>query len=414
MTPRSARALALAALGEWRGGREFADAILHRFLERTPLATADRAFATELFYGVLRKLTLLDFWVSTLRTKSTDLETLDLVRLGLYQLFFLDTSEHAAVYETVALAGARRRSIVNAILRSAVRRKAELLGRAEVQPLSVRFSHPQFLLDRWLLRFSNEQVADLCQWNNTPPPVYARINQLKISVPQFLEKYRDSVPLPHADGFVSLGNPAEPVRAGECYIQDPSTTAACDLLDPQPDETILDACAAPGGKTAYIAQRMRNSGAIFATDRNADRVIQLSQNIDRLGVTNVHTAQIDWTKMNGDTENLPDKFDRILIDAPCSNTGVMRRRVDVRWRLTPRDFTRMQHEQLAIVRAVLPRLKSGGVLVYSTCSLEREENGDVIDAVLLEFPFLKLTDQRTVLPFVDRFDGAFAARLERT
>lgn len=412
MAPLSARALALTALREWRSGQQFADAILARLLRASDLAAPDRAFATELFYGVLRNLTLLDFWIGTLRSTHLDHDARDLLRLGIYQLFFLQTPEHAAVYETVELAGAKARSLINAVLRNALRKKEQLAENASAQDPSVRTSHPQFLIDRWEKNLGRENTAALCDWNNHPALVYARINQLKISVDEFLAKHSDSEPLPQRDNFVRLGSiPGDALAAGHCYIQDPSTASACLLLDPKPGERVLDACAAPGGKTAYLAELMKNDGFILACDRDQGRIRTLQDNLERLGVGIAQGVQHDWA---GGTP-LPDgaAFDRILIDAPCSNTGVMRRRVDVRWRLTAKDFPRMQEEQLRILRATVPFLKTGGIMVYSTCSIEPEENERIVAAILREFPFLKFGGQISLLPFRDGFDGAFAAKLVR-
>ena len=412
MAPPSARALALTALREWRSGHQFSDAILARLLRSSDLAAPDRAFATELFYGVLRNLSLLDFWIGTLLSGHLDRDARDLLRLGLYQLFLLQTPEHAAVFETVELAGARARSLVNAVLRSALRRKEELVANANTQDLSVRSSHPPFLIERWQKTFGPEATAALCEWNNQPAPIYARINRLKISVEEFLSKHPDVERLPKPDNFVRVTSiPNDALAAGYCYIQDASTAAACVLLDPEPGERVLDACAAPGGKTAYLAELMKNQGSILACDRDPGRIRTLQDNLERLGAGLAQCAQHDWASESPPPDG--EGFDRILIDAPCSNTGVMRRRVDVRWRLTAKDFLRMQNEQLRILRATIPLLKPGGVLVYSTCSIEPEENKEVVRLVIREFPFLKLVEQVSLLPFRDGVDGAFAAKLVR-
>jgi 16S rRNA (cytosine967-C5)-methyltransferase len=414
----SSRGLALVALQKWRASEQFADAILGQLLRSSDLAAPDRAFATELFYGVLRNLTLLDFWIDSLRSRHLDHDARDLLRLGFYQLFLLETPEHAAVFETVALAAKRSRSLINAVLRNATRGKADLLRKASEQELSVRTSHPQFLIDRWRQNFGEKNAEALCDWNNRPAPVYARINRIRISEEAFLvgsarcadriPQLRDGVPT----NFVRLTNvPHDALAAGHCYIQDPSTAAACLLLDPKAGERVLDACAAPGGKTAFIAELMTDHGFILACDRDQNRVETLRDNVERLGAGIVHSIRHDWTSGGG----LPAEaaFDRILVDAPCTNTGVMRRRVDLRWRLTPEDFSRMPAEQLAIVRATIPLLKPGGILVYSTCSIEPEENEEVVTAILREFPFLKLVEQVSLLPFRDGFDGAFAAKFVR-
>jgi 16S rRNA (cytosine967-C5)-methyltransferase len=413
----SSRALALAALNQWRGGKKFADAILGDLLRSSGLTTADRAFATELFYGVLRNLTLLDFWIDQLRSGRLDHDSRDLVRLGLYQLFLIQTPEHAAVFETVELASSKSRSLVNAILRNATRNKKTLKALGAKQDLSLRKSHPQFLIDRWQKNLGRQNTEALCDWNNEPPPVYARVNHLKISDAEFLAEVgsarcADRTPQRGVPtNFVRLTSiPENALAAGHCYIQDPSTAAACLLLDPQPGDRVLDACAAPGGKTGYVAELMKNTGLILACDRDERRVEILADNLKRLSVKIVQSIRHDWTKetLNGQTA-----FDRILIDAPCSNTGVMRRRVDVRWRLTLDDFARMAAEQLKIVRATVPLLKPGGSLVYSTCSLEPEENEEIVQRILKHFFFLKLVEQKSILPFRDGLDGAFAARLMR-
>jgi 16S rRNA (cytosine967-C5)-methyltransferase len=174
---------------------------------------------------------------------------------------------------------------------------------------------------------------------------------------------------------------------------------------------VLDACAAPGGKTGYIAELMRNEGLILACDRDTSRVRTLQENLERLGVGISRCVPRDFTSGNPLPETA--EFDRILIDVPCTNTGVMRRRADLRWRLRPESFSRMRVEQFGIARATIPLLKPGGVLVYSTCSIEPEENEEVVRAILSQFPFLKLAGQTSLLPFRDGFDGSFAKKFIR-
>ena len=375
------------------------------------MRASDRAFATELFYGTLRNLTLLDFWIGQLRSGSLEHASRDLLRMGFYQLFLLHTPAHAAIFETVELAGRKNRKLINAVLRSALRRFDELAAAAAEQPVATRFSHPPFLIDHWTNQYGADNAAALCAWNNQPAPLYARINRLQISPEDFLAKYPTNQPLPSQPNFVRLESvPTEALARGECYIQDPSTSIACELLHPQPGETILDACAAPGGKSGLLAELMQNRGELIACDRAPERLAILRGNLATLGVTCAQVVQQDWKAATA----LPIlSFDRILLDAPCSNTGVMRRRVDVRWRLTPRDFAHMQQEQLSILRTLIPLLKPGGTLVYSTCSLERDENEEVVARALSEFPMLQLKAQKSALPFGDHFDGAFAARLDR-
>lgn len=416
MEQLSARRAALAALRAWRTEKCFAHEVIFELLAKTKLSASDRAFALELFYGVLRNSTLLDFWIRCLRTAPVEVCLRDLLRLGLYQLFILETSEHAAVYETVELAQKRHRALINGILRAGLRRKDELRAEGNTQPLDIRTSHPRFLVARWEQNFGAEAAEALCRWNNQPPPLYARINRLKIDRAKFLRTYPESRLFLHNPDFVELDVfPFEALAQGHCYIQDASTAIACQLLDPRPGERVLDACAAPGGKTGYIAELMRNRGMIVACDRASERVRVLEKNMAQLGARIARIFTHDWQRGRVPKEIASiAPFDRVLIDAPCSNTGVMRRRVDVRWRLKPVDFVRMQKQQLEIVRAVVGLLKPSGVLVYSTCSLEPEENEEVMRRTLADLSMLRQEQTKHSIPFRDYFDGAFAARLMKS
>ncbi len=416
MAELSARQIALTALRLWRKEKHFADFIISGLLTKTQLNASDRGFALELFYGVLRNLTLLDFWIGCVRASGIDRHLRDILRFGLYQLLCLRTPEHAAVHETVELAAKKQRNVVNAILRTATRQRSELLARAAAQPLFVRTSHPQFLVERWEQYFGAEHAEELCEWNNLPAPVYARINLLRIGRKEFLRTYPESRPVPDNPNFVQVHSlPSNALERGHCYIQDPSTAIACQLLDPKPGERILDACAAPGGKAGYVAQLMENLGTIVACDRDPERLQILKENMARLGMSVVHILRHNWSRGHAPsavTSRAP--FDRILLDAPCTNTGVMRRRVDLKWRLRRTDFDRMHQRQIEIVRGLFPLLKPKGALVYSTCSLEPEENEEVVRRILAEAPALRLEAESVSLPFRDGFDGAFAAKLVRT
>src|SRR5215471_10266002 len=247
MAQRSARETALAALRLWRKEKRFADSIISELLSNADLTSSDRAFTLDLFYGVLRNLTLLDFWIGCLRASRLESNVRDILRLGLYQLLLLETPEHAAVYESVAIASGKQRSIINAVLRTAIRQQTELIAQGNAQPLFVRTSHPQFLVERWQEHFGAENTEELCNRNNRPAPMYGRINRLKIDAETFLQLYTDSRLLPGNSDFVEFNTlPKAALDSGHCYIQDPSTAIACQLLEAKPREKILDACAAPG------------------------------------------------------------------------------------------------------------------------------------------------------------------------
>lgn len=407
----TARAVAYKLLLDWERKRPLADELLHERLDSAKLDPRDRALVVELFYGSLRHLTELDFLASQLRDGELDPETQAVVRLGLYQLFHTRIPVWAAVKETVALSK-RAGGLVNAVLRRADREKEQLTKKLAEAPESVRWSHPGFLLEKWTTQFGADATHALAEWNNLPAPLVVRANTLKTTREELLSQLPEATPHPaHPQALVVPHLPPDWLKDGLCYVQDPSTLASCDLLAPQPGERVLDACAAPGGKTTYLGALMRNEGEIVACDLWESRVSRLRDNTRRLGVTIAKCLVLDTMKEAA--ELAPESFDRILIDAPCSNTGVIRRRADVRWRLTDEDFIRMPVQQLALLRRCATLLKPGGSLVYSTCSLEAEENEGVLEEAVKVVPQLTIAEMRHVRPWKDQVDGAFAARLIR-
>jgi 16S rRNA (cytosine967-C5)-methyltransferase len=259
------------------------------------------------------------------------------------------------------------------------------------------------------------------EWNNTPPKAFARVNTLKADPGKLLVQWReedveyDFVRQDWIDENLVFELKSHPplgrlpsFQQGLFYVQDPSTLLAARELDPKPGEHVLDLCAAPGGKLTYIAQLMRNEGRLLAHDTAAERLKLIEQNCARLGVTCVQTALPSTLNLQPST-----LFDRILIDAPCSNTGVMRRRVDLRWRIRLEEIGRLRATQLGLLRQVGALLKPSGTLVYSTCSLEPEENGQVVDEFLSEHTAFKLERTRELLPFVEGVDGTYVARMVR-
>jgi 16S rRNA (cytosine967-C5)-methyltransferase len=348
-----------------------------------------------------------------------------LLHLGLYQLFWLDRiPNHAAVHETVELGkrlgfGAQA-GFLNAVLRAYTReRDATILGLEQLKQsdAALGYSHPAWLVERWQARRGAAKTVQLLQWNNTPPSVFARLNLLKTDFAGLTEAWRqEGVEFMEQEWdwtgrnvmFELKSHPPLPRSAsfqrGYFYVQDPSTLLAASELDAQPGENILDLCAAPGGKTAYIAQRMQNRGCIAARDNQPERLKLAQENCQRLGITCVEFQN----------SRQPSLFDRILVDAPCSNTGVMRRRVDLRWRIKPGEIERLRQAQRALLEESAPQLKAGGTLVYSTCSLEPEENESVARDFLEGHAEFKLERQRQLLPFADGVDGAFVARMRKS
>ena len=257
-------------------------------------------------------------------------------------------------------------------------------------------------------------------WNNSTPPTYARINRLKTDAANLAARWetervkfeRCQWDWTGADTIFRLDDhpPLATLRSfkdGWFYIQDPGTLLAAHALSPQPGDSVLDLCAAPGGKTTFIADLMQNRGRIIAQDREPARLELIRENCARLGATCVEVSLAPA----GIIEKPGKRFDRVLIDAPCSNTGVMRRRVDLRWRIQLTELARLRAAQLDLLRQAAPRLRPGGVLIYSTCSLETEENGDVVKQFLGEQPHFRLEHERELTPFADGVDGAYVAAL---
>jgi len=402
------RQAAVSALRAWAKGRDYAESLVDRHAQRRRLSAADRALLQAILFGVLRNRRLLDHWIGELRKGKLDAETRDVLRVGLCQILLLGIPDHAAVNETVEAGKSAVRGLINAVLRRAITSRASLLDGIANLPPAVRFSHPDWLYKRWKTAFGADQALALMEWNNRPSDVFCRVNPLAPSAPP-----PPGVPIDDTPGFFRLDGPPphDLLAAGSIYIQDPATRHAVELLDPRPGEAILDACAAPGGKAFLIAAASGSSRGLVCTDSNDKRLPRLRENLDRLHAGEATIAAHDWTTPA--PADWHGRFHGILLDVPCSNTGVIRRRVDVRWRLQRADLDALRATQLRILNHALPCLKSGGRIVYSTCSIEQEENDAVIESFLADHPDLQLAGTRRALPFADHTDGAFAARLER-
>ncbi len=407
MSGKNPRLCCLSALQRWESGREFADDVLHQSLQHSGLNSVNRAFVTETFYGVIRHRSLLDFVIQQFRPTGLDMPTRQVLRLGIYQLYKMRIPDHAAVYETVNIAGPAR-TLVNAVLRRSIAERAHVLEQLEHSPPFIRYSHPEFLWQKWVARYGEKPTEKLCEWNNQPARIYVRANRLRVTPGELIESLPETKPLPEREDCFEVDRlPIFWLTSGVAYVQDPSTLMPCDLLAPHAGEAVLDACAAPGGKTGYLAQLMDNRGRLSACDYDKTRLCRLEHNLSRLGVANAEVVLIDW--LHNPPPFDQNAFDAVLLDAPCTNTGVIRRRIDVRWRLTAHDFPRMQRLQLRILESVLPYLKPGGRLVYSTCSLEPEENEEVVERIKNSAPMLEFVSSQNLCPSRDGYDGAFAA-----
>ncbi|WP_367872243.1 transcription antitermination factor NusB [Luteolibacter sp. Populi] len=409
---KSPRRAAVSILRAWSKGHAYAENLIDRHASRNDLSSADRALLNAIVLGVLRNLRLLDHWIAELRRGKLDDETRDILRVGLCQLLILQLPDHAAVFETVELGKSSVRGLINAVLRRAASSRKTLFELEDVPP-EVLYSHPDWIYKRWRKAFGKEEAITLMAFNNRPAPVYARVNPLagpvELPAPPETEEGEEAEELP--EGFIRIEGPipGELLKTGAIYIQDPATRHCVDLLDPRPGEKILDACAAPGGKAFLIAAAQRGASNLTCTDSNEKRLPRLKDNLERLHCGDAVIEIHDWATPA--PEKWHGAFDAILLDVPCSNTGVFRRRVDVRWRLRPVDYLHLPKLQRSILENALPCLKPGGRIVYSTCSIEAEENQNFIDIVLSDHPELRLDGTHQALPQRDGTDGAFAAVL---
>ncbi len=406
------RQAAVSALHAWAQGHDYAESLIERHAQRRKLSSPDRGLLQAILFGVLRHRRLIDHWISKLRDGKLDPETRDVLRVGLCQLLILGLPDHAAVNETVEAGKANVRNLINAVLRRATTSRKRLLDDIGDLTPAVVHSHPDWLYNRWKAAFGKANTLALMEWNNQPAETFFRRNPLATApastgVPPTLP----GTPVANAPEFFKLEGhlPTALLAAGAIYIQDPATRHAVELLDPQPGERILDACAAPGGKAFLIAAALGSAATLVCTDSNEKRLPRLRQNLERLNAAEATIAVHDWTQPAPPAWH--NSFDGILLDVPCSNTGVIRRRVDVRWRLQAPDIDALVRTQRLILENALPCLKPGGRIVYSTCSLEPAENLGQIEAFLAAHPELTLQATRDALPFRDHTDGAFAARV---
>jgi 16S rRNA (cytosine967-C5)-methyltransferase len=432
VSTRKPREIAFRVLLRREQTRRYVEELLTDEFHRAALPPSDRYLAQELTYGVVRWEATLDWLISQKALRPPPkLATGILLRLGLYQIFWLDRiPDHAAVNEMVALSkrvgASAQAGFINAILRGYIRQKENTrhqLDKLRINHPALSCSHPEWLYSRWERRWGSETALKLMDWNNSPPNTCVRVNSLRVKAPQLAEIWkregvqfepfeRDWIPANLVFKLVSHPplNDLESFRQGFFYVQDPSTLLAVTMLDPRPGQRVLDLCAAPGGKTSFIAQLMDDQGHIAARDIDPRRLQLARENFSRMGIT---CAEIPPAQHLHPHPPKDGAFDRALVDAPCSNTGVMRRRLDLRWRIAPDEITRLKDTQLLLLSSAAAQVKPGGLLVYSTCSLEEEENQHLTAAFLEQNSAFKLDAERQVTPFSDDVDGAYVARFSR-
>jgi 16S rRNA (cytosine967-C5)-methyltransferase len=411
--PSPSRAIALSVLIQSERSDESLEVVMDRALMQKAVEGRDRGLAIEIVYGVLRRLITIDWRLGAVLKKPLDrLPTVVqmLLRIGAYQLLFLDrVPPSAAVSESVNLAKTQSRRLkrdwsgfVNAVLRALIREPCPPWPSIEEQAaeaLAVRYSVPEWLSRRWLQRWGIARAQTACEQVSIIPPLTLRVNRLQIGRNEFLSRLQEAGLKAKATRVSPVGVTLEQgmsipslpgFPAGQFYVEDEAAQLIPPLLDVQPGDLVLDACAAPGGKTTHLAELMKNSGRIYGMDRSKARLELLDANRRRLRHSSIvpivgDVRQTAWrAAIFGGLESrqrLPT-FDRILVDAPCSGLGVLRRHPEAKWRKSSEQFERHHTLQVQILEAAALCLRPGGMLVYSTCSTEVEENEGVIDRFL--------------------------------
>ena len=411
--PSPSRLVAFAVLMESLRSEEGLDLLIDRAVARMPLDARDRGLAVEIAYGVMRRLGTIDWRLAPVLDKPLDhlpAAMQMVLRMGAYQLLFLDRiPPSAAVSESVKLEKAQRHTLkrdwsgfINAVLRALIREPGPPWPSIEThacQRLAVRYSVPEWLSRRWLDRWGIDRAAAACEQASMIPPVTLRINRLQIARNDFLTRLQEGGLTACATDISPMGValqeggavPSIPgFSAGDFYVEDEAAQLIPPLLDVQPGDLVLDACAAPGGKATHLAELMNDTGRIYAVDRSAARLKLLEENRSRLQHTSLVPFLADlrspsWSRAISQDVGQgqgPVRFDRILVDAPCSGLGVLRRHPEAKWRKSSEQFERHQALQLQILDSTALCLRPGGVLVYSTCSTEAEENEAVIEHFL--------------------------------
>jgi 16S rRNA (cytosine967-C5)-methyltransferase len=450
MTSKNSRQIALEALRLIQRRNAYADVALDCTLSKArqdnpTLPESDRRLITELVYGCTRRQKTLNAVLQNFSQKPTAKlppDLLTILQIGVYQLCFLDRIKPSAIVHTTVelvknnkLAGLSGFTI--GIMRSILRAKEKEDILANITDPASFYSYPEWLIELWQKEFGQEAIADICNWFNQTPHLDLRVNLQQATRDQVLAAFTEAKisaePIPHLPDGIRVGQGAGDVsklpkfKEGWWSVQDASAQLVTYLLDPQPNEIIIDACAAPGGKTTHISDRLKNMGKIYALDRLASRLKKVDQNTARLGITNVQTVEIDARDFDAD-KVLEGKCDRILLDVPCSGLGTLHRHADARWRQTPEEPYKLAITQAEILERAIQWLKPDGVIVYSTCTLHPAENEEVITQFLTNHPDWQVvppTDDNPaahfvsdrgwikVLPHEHDMDGFFMAKLQK-
>lgn len=439
------RELAVKILNKLEQG-SYSNLLLNKYLT-SDFDLRERAFVTELVYGVVKNKLRLDYTISQfskIKPSKMSLAVLNILRLGVYQTVFLDrVPDFAVVNESVELVkrmdNKKAAGFVNAVLRAIIRKKQDIIypdaQKDPVKYLSIYYSFPTWMIERWLKLFGYDFCESLCQAFNERAKVCIRINTLTTTKEE-LEAIFNEENVKTSPGlylnealYIESSPPLTSLSSfnrGLFQPQDESSMIASKILAAKSGENILDVAAAPGGKTAFFAQSMGNKGHITAWDIHPHRVKLIEETCHRLGISIVNAEVKDARIV--DEESIA-RYDKVLIDAPCTGLGIIRRKPDIKWSKKPEDLTALKLEQQNILSVCAKYVKPGGILVYSTCSIEPEENQGIVDQFLRENTDFSYDDIRPYLPeklildkpsgFIQLYpnvhgtDGFFVARLKR-
>lgn len=373
-------------------------------------------FIREVVYGVLENKKYIDYiisQVSSIRIEKIQSLTLEILRMGVYQVIFMDRiPDRAAVNETVNLSKKYGHKgivgFVNGVLRNISKNKEKLMivkNKDKLTYLSIKYSYPKWMIENWIKEYGYEFTEKLCKGNNSRPKLNIRVNTLKISRDQLLDIFSSYGYIVYKtkyakDGLI-IDNPRritslEEYRNGYFIIQDESSMLVSQTIDPKEGSLVLDLCSAPGGKSTHMAQIMNNSGKIISRDIYSHKLHLVQENAHRLGIDIIETEIFDATKFD---EKFREKADYCIIDAPCSGLGIIRRRPEIKWNRKEEDIQELTKIQWEIINNAKSYLKPGGVMVYSTCTISKEENEDMVNKFLLENSQFKL------IGFEDKFNS---------
>ena len=395
------RDVAVEILLQIEKNQAYSNLLLNSMIKKHQVNTKDISLLTEIVYGTLQRRDTLDFYLESFLKKAKKIEpwVRVLLRISIYQMVYLDrVPERAIFFEAVEIAKKRGHkgisSFVNGVLRTVQREGIPDIDQIKdpIEKLSIKTSHPKWLVLKWTKQFGYEQTEKICESNLLPPSQTARVNQMKKSVNEIIDEFKSKdINVEQGDFAVDAikgmkGNLAltEAFASGLLTIQDESSMLVARALNPRGNETILDACAAPGGKSTHIAELMQGTGTVHSLDLHEHKVKLIKQQAERLELTNIQAEALD-SRLAGDRFT-KESFDRILVDAPCSGFGVIRRKPDIKYTKSPQDVLKLAELQKNILTSVAPLLKPNGVLVYSTCTIDEEENRGVVEAFLKEQP----------------------------